>query len=293
MDQRRNHPGAKQWVIAHSHGGNVGWHAVSRLRAQFKADIPLITLATPFIHARDRKFAIENMIVPAAYVVTFIVLVADARARQAARAVLHLDLSMPAGFLGGLAALCIAGALARSGSCDRRYLKDVLHAPSARSKDLLVVRAAGDEATSVLLVGQFLALLSSSVIAVLVAPICLFAIIGAAICARASGVQGDSLGLRYLFIVPEATTFALFFLYVLSSLTFGFDGPYAAMRVATSTESTPPGTPQVLQLEPFVNVEGSAGLAQLWKPQRIFAHTRLHDDVNVISLIISHIQNTP
>ena len=51
--------GARQWVVAHSHGGNIALHAVKYLRDSC-ADAPrvsTVTLATPFIHARRRALA--------------------------------------------------------------------------------------------------------------------------------------------------------------------------------------------------------------------------------------------
>src|ERR1700722_20304807 len=51
--------GARQWVVAHSHGGNIALHAVRHLRDSC-ADAPrvsTVTLATPFIHARRRALA--------------------------------------------------------------------------------------------------------------------------------------------------------------------------------------------------------------------------------------------
>lgn len=52
----KENPGARQWIVAHSHGGNIALHAVRYLRNSC-ADAPrvsTVTLATPFIHARRR-----------------------------------------------------------------------------------------------------------------------------------------------------------------------------------------------------------------------------------------------
>lgn len=55
--QIERHPEARQWIVAHSHGGNIALHAVRKL--QESPDPPpkvtTVTLATPFIHARRRR----------------------------------------------------------------------------------------------------------------------------------------------------------------------------------------------------------------------------------------------
>lgn len=58
QQQVTKHPRARQWVIAHSHGGNVALHAADRLRAvRRKARVTTVALATPFLHARARQIA--------------------------------------------------------------------------------------------------------------------------------------------------------------------------------------------------------------------------------------------
>jgi len=78
----------------------------------------------------------------------------------------------------------------------------------------------------------------------------------------------------FLIILSIGVTAVLFF----ASLTYGFDGPAFSLFAFVSAESTPPGTPQVLQLGP-----------RSWMYSFGLAHSSLYDDPDVIAKIIQHI----
>jgi hypothetical protein len=196
--QSRENPGVRQWVVAHSHGGNIAMHAVRYLRDS-GADAPrvsTVTLATPFLHARRRVLPSWWPVFLLALFAFFVI----AWAGSALAAGPHWR-DWPVFAFGALVAsdtlLCIAGACMHPGFRFRgslRWLRrtvvanpegwsyDVIgavlrgefirpgyrsrliasaHSPAVEPGDLFVVRAAGDEASASLAAGQFLGWISA------------------------------------------------------------------------------------------------------------------------------------
>jgi hypothetical protein len=195
--QIKENPGARQWVVAHSHGGNIALHAVRYLRDSC-ADAPrvsTVTLATPFIHARRRTLSGWSIFVLASFG-----FIATAWAWVTLADGPHWDDSIVLA-LGALVAsdvlLCIVGACMHPGLRWRGSLRwlgrrvnanregwpyDVIgavlrgefirpgyrseliaavHSPTVEPEELFVIRAAGDEASISLAAGQFLGWISA------------------------------------------------------------------------------------------------------------------------------------
>jgi len=57
--QVESDPDARQWIVAHSHGGNVALRAAEEIRRSRggRPRVTTVSLATPFIHARARVFS--------------------------------------------------------------------------------------------------------------------------------------------------------------------------------------------------------------------------------------------
>ena len=153
--------GIPQAIVAHSHGGNIAIHAVARSHKTQK-EIPVVTLATPFIlAARKRVFSPSQLwagLTILAALVAGVWATIDIRQWDAAWwiTVALIAAAVLAAILvaSGVALICRTGPIWRK---DRQssYLAK-LEAPEVQV-GLLVVRAAGDEATGLLTVGQFTA----------------------------------------------------------------------------------------------------------------------------------------
>jgi hypothetical protein len=291
------HPGAAQWVIAHSHGGNIAVHAVhGAARLEYDASVSIISLATPFIHAKGRRpapavWAIVPMAVGvlafgglhvlidpnnfswtigAAGSIGFWLNIAIASC-----VVIHLTLALRWAFTYGLP---------WRWRVQQEWLRWA-HAPVLRNSELLAVRAAGDEASGLMVSGQFLAWMSSRVgdfvfggFTRLVAICFAFAFI----------VDLFTFDLEFLVLAVIATLLASVFLlpvigslFVLlfgASLAFGWEGPVANLFAVSTAESIPPGDATLIQFGPF----RKAGLRGL-------SHSQLYNDERVIRLVLRRI----
>jgi hypothetical protein len=196
--QIRENPGARQWVVAHSHGGNIAVHAVRYLRNSC-ADAPrvsTVTLATPFIHARRRVLsgwwpvfvlAMFGFLVIASAesalaggphwrdwpVFAFGALIASDmllcivgacmhpgfRLRGSLRWLRRTVIANPEGWPYDVFGAVLRGKFIRPGY--RSQLIASVHSPAVEPEDLFVVRAAGDEASASLAAGQFLGWISA------------------------------------------------------------------------------------------------------------------------------------
>ena len=183
--------------MAHSHGGNIALHAVRYLRDSCPdaPGVSTVTLATPFIHARRRALKGWSVFVLVLISPIVIGLVGSALAggphwRDWARFALGAMVASPA-------LLCIVGACMHPGLRWRgslRWLRRTVSAnpdewpdvvlgavmrgefirpgyrsqliasvqsPEVEPEEVFVVRAAGDEASTFLAVGQFLGSISA------------------------------------------------------------------------------------------------------------------------------------
>jgi hypothetical protein len=329
--QIKENPGARQWVVAHSHGGNIALHAVRCLRKSCP-DAPrvsTVTLATPFLHARRRALKGWSVFVLVLFSPIVIGLVGSALAGGP-----HWR-DWPGFALGALVAspalLCIVGAFMHPGfrwrgslrwlrrrviANPERWPEDVIgavlrgefirpgyrsqliasvHSPEVEPEDVFVVRAAGDEASAFLAVGQFLGWISALLnrlltnrwlwawIILLISALLLAAIMTHS----ASHVLRDSVShvLRvaiYVFVVAGLAAVGAVWFMLAAALPFGWDGPFLSIFASCSAEAAPPGQATILQLEPFAGAEN-----------RGLAHSRLYQSDPVISQIVTLICGSP
>jgi hypothetical protein len=168
-----------------------------------------------------------------------------------------------------------------------QWLEEI-HSPSMDNDTLMVVRASGDEATSVLIASQFFSLVSSKLTAAskwrgwVAFPILAF--VGSYV--LISNIEAAS---TVAILLPSAIVFVFalpLFLVALfmmtAALPFGTDGPLASIFAFMSAEATPPGRVDVVQLQPL-SPEMAAGGGS--RRRRGMSHSSLYDDPAVISHI--------
>lgn len=281
----REHPGARQWVVAHSHGGNVALHAVERLRQREQVSpVRVVTLATPFIHARTR--ARTGLFVLLAVLFGVLLLIgAGAAIATGGHSWLNRALVAAGGVFAVELALCIVGVVRHRDilgeGCGER-LVDAIQAPVVSSRDLVAIRAAGDEASFGLASGQLLGWLGSLVASLFGRPLLWAAIIIpvqlSVLLTRILG-HGLLVTLMNWFAGLGLFCFGGVIMMLAASLAFGLDdGPFVALFASISAEATPPGGARALQLEPFP----STGKLKL-------NHSRLYDEPEVIRTILKEI----
>jgi len=292
--QIKENPGARQWVVAHSHGGNIALHAVRYLRNSC-ADaprVPTVTLATPFIHARRRTLSGWSIFVLASF--GFIV---TAWAWVTLADGPHWDDSIVLA-LGALVAsdalLCVVGACMHPGFRPgyRSQLIASVHSPTVEPEDLFVIRAAGDEASISLAAGQFLGWTSARLNPLLTNWYvwAVLMLTGTGSAAAALVTHSASSGFRVVIIAAFIVAALVGFLAVggvsvmllSAGLPFGLDGPFLSIFASCSAEAAPPGQATIMQLEPFAEA-GNRGLA----------HFGLYRSEPVISKIVMLICGSP
>jgi hypothetical protein len=169
----------------------------------------------------------------------------------------------------------------------RSRLVAAIHAPAARPEETIVIRAAGDEASGLLVAGQFVGWLSVGATRLLTNMWLWIALIGlpqlAAIVVSFVGrgqwvVPGL---LLYGFTAAGLVIVAAVAAMAGSAVVFGIDGPFAELVASCSAEAAPPGTATLLQLEPRT-ADARKGLA----------HSSLYDDDQVIRHIVSAIRSS-
>ncbi|WP_341538470.1 hypothetical protein [Streptacidiphilus pinicola] len=319
----KENPDARQWIVAHSHGGNVALHAVRLLRRTC-TDAPrvsTVTLATPFIHVRRRAISGWSVFVLAMFGVGVIALAAVTLAGGHWRDWPYYVSALVL----GEALLCIGGGAMHRGFLQRGnlfiwlgrritanpggWLYDVIDAvsrgdfirrgyqrhifasvqsPKVAPDELIVLRAAGDEASLGLATGQFLGWIS----ALLSRPLTNFwlwlCITGAVRVFLLAGVvihRPSHLAVRiviYASMAPGFVALAAVSVMLAAAVPFGWDGPFLAMFASYSAEAVPPGQTTVVQLEPPAEA-GSKGLA----------HSRLYRSEQGINMIVTLICGPP
>ncbi|GAA1501608.1 hypothetical protein GCM10009760_64550 [Kitasatospora kazusensis] len=315
--QIKENPDARQWVVAHSHGGNVALHAVRLLR-ETCADAPrvsTVTLATPFIHARRRSISGWSVFVQALFGAMVI-----AWATVTLMGGHWRDWSFcVSALVAGEALLCIGGGGMHRGFLQRGnlfswlrkritanpvgWLYDVIDAvsrgdfirPGYRSRivasvhspkvepedDVIVFRAAADEASLGLAAGQFLGWISALLNPLLTN---VWVWCGIILTTRVSFLVAPMIHrpslissiVNYVFLMPGLVAVAAVSVMLAAAVPFGWDGPFLSIFASCSAEATPPGRATVVQLEPFVEA-GSKGLA----------HSRLYRSEPSINMIVT------
>jgi hypothetical protein len=128
--QIKENPGARQWIVAHSHGGNVALHAVRRLResSALTSKVSTVTLATPFIHARRRRAPSSGPPAWPFFLLVIFAMAAIAGASTLLAGGLHwrdwLELALGA-LVAGNALVCAAGVGMHPPSLRRSLLKSL------------------------------------------------------------------------------------------------------------------------------------------------------------------------
>lgn len=163
------HPKAFQFVVAHSHGGNVAIRAL-RLLAPCHRVLGIACLATPFIHVKPRDLALfTGRDIQTAFSGLFLV------CAMLSSLFLHLSWAwnliveflaiLGGNLLGAILGGIQGGAVHAFRSTFEDFAKDSSIMPSGI--DLFIVRGTGDEASLALGVGQFLSSLSARIYSLL------------------------------------------------------------------------------------------------------------------------------
>lgn len=272
-------PNARQWIVAHSHGGNVA------LRTMVAVDksVSTITLATPFIHSRGRAVPLHQALMTALF---GILLVSLAWTSELAEPKSWIDWTIIsfASLVCLMLALCAVGLVMHREKLGRGFrskLVTSVHLPSTEVSHTTVIRSAGDEASTFLVAGQFVGWLTG-VSSRLFGSFKLWTFIllttQASLLVAAAFHTRRLAFMQYFFAVPGLALVALITLLLSSSLVFGIDGPFVSLFGFSSVEASPPGKAILMQLEPFA-------------PQgRRLAHSRLYDDERVIREVLEVIQ---
>jgi hypothetical protein len=290
--QLTEHPRARHWVIAHSHGGNVALHAAEQVRAERgrAAAVTTLALATPFLHARPRSITGWPLFI----IVLFSVLLlgsASVTAVTGPRSPADAILVIGGALFAAILALCAVGAVLHRrllGPGWRGRLIDAIHAPTARPDEIVVIRAAGDEASGLLAAGQFVGWLSAVATRLLtnlwfwtiLIGLPQLAVVVATLVGR--GGQWAFTLLLYGFTAPGLVMVAVVAAMAGSAVVFGVDGPFAGLVASCSAEAAPPGRATLFQLEP----RGTA-------TRKGLAHSSLYDDDQVIRYILSAVRPSP
>ncbi|MEV4118711.1 hypothetical protein [Micromonospora sp. NPDC049645] len=287
--QLADHPRARHWVIAHSHGGNVALHAADRLRAARggASRVTTVALATPFLHARSRRITGWPLFI----IVLFSALLvgsASVTAVAGPRSAADVALVVGGGVFAAILALCAVGAFLHRRSLRpgwRSRLIGAIHAPTARPDEVVVIRAAGDEASGLLAAGQFVGWLSAAATRLLTSLWFWTLLIGLpqlAVVVSAVTGHGGRFAINLLlygFTAPGLAMVAVVAAMAGSAVVFGIDGPFAGLVASCSAEAAPPGTATLVQLEPRTSVTRSG-----------LAHSSLYDDEQVIGYILSAVR---
>jgi hypothetical protein len=170
---------------------------------------------------------------------------------------------------------------------DREKLLLDLRAPDVAADSLLVIRAPGDEASGLLISGQFvnwfvgrLTQVSFGTVGaytMLLSVLSMFAGLAVAFLAGPERLADSLVTVGMVGYVGCALlAFALITALMLPSLAFGIDGPFVSLMAFVTAESTPPGECSLMQLNynPEARTKG-------------LSHSSLYDDDAVIHAIIS------
>lgn len=161
-ERLREYPDSNHYLIGHSHGGNVALY--SRADEEVSKGIKgIVSLATPFIVARDRDIGPDA---PKYFAIALLILAAGLE-YLLMRMLGLLTQSSPILWLAGIISFCLIGS-----ACLKLYLgwqgfaskiRSELELPEISPQRLLIVRSPADEASAFLLFSQFLWQLSMRV----------------------------------------------------------------------------------------------------------------------------------
>jgi hypothetical protein len=281
-------------VVAHSHGGNVALHATRRLARSKR--VRTASLATPYLFAREGKPSTADTVVSslvAIYVFGLLLVVALGPDKPMGNA-----WSLPLSVLAGAALLLrftswaffrLVHGSPRDAELTQRLLAEV-QVPSAlggdRDNDLLVIRAADDEAGGLLAFAQFSGWVSFTAARFArPIPLILGLWVGSFLLyAAESWLSGDDGGMGSVSGFLADWTFVVFSTCVLllafplvCSLAHGWDGPAVSRFALVTAEASPPGATTVWQCA--IRASRANGLA----------HASLYDEPEVIARTVDHV----
>lgn len=303
LEKFQCYPQAKHFIIAHSHGGNIALNALRDISVD-ECITGAVFLATPFLHVSLRPELTEELkpgqewffqmlrvavglAVPLAAVVLlwhFDPAEWSAIPRPLAFVLIALWLVLSLAFTAAMIAVPIMLLVRTKHSWEQLYQAaltsiEVLQTTAPKNAQLLVVRAVADEASSALILGQFLAWLSGYLDMFMVrlfAPLVIAILIFSEIKALWShhlvpteGAGGDLL----LWVAAPILALGLvaFSVRVLMALPFGLPLASHTALLNVSSEAAPRGMTRILQLAAL--------------PQRGFQHIAIHDDPYVAASV--------
>jgi hypothetical protein len=250
--QAEKTPEAQQWIVAHSHGGNVALNAAARLRGDGEAKgnvYGIATLATPFIHAYLRPVPATWRSVPFMFIynISFALAIPQLAGGVAEPALTYSTVALAA--LVGVA--FAMGALMHRAS--KEEVVQRIHASDVRPDEFLAVRTPGDEASILIASGQLLSVVSTRISRILASAIPFLVVIALTLVAFIIElVNPQALGLLAFHNISTLAALLLVSGAVVTIIpacvVFGLDGGYVAAHALVSAEAAPPGKCEVLQL---------------------------------------------
>ena len=301
-------------IVGHSHGGNVALHAAwglngvtektgERSRKRGAKPIKIVTLATPFLFARGVPFTYATGLVLnigsfllGIWALFWATSILDGRPYSphvlAVIVNIALAIAMALLFVSRVyvhfahrgsrwplseSAQCIQVPAPPSDQNDE-------DPPSDQIDEVLVIRAAEDEAAGALGAAQFsgwLTLWSTRIMTSTIAMLTIFlAFLAACILGLIAETAQATTALEALLVWPEPLLAALGILLAvpaLASFAHGWDGPTISDRVLVTAEASPPGVFRVWQLK--LRPGTPKGLA----------HSSVYEDRDVIDDIVRHV----
>lgn len=292
--EREHEPGARQAVVAHSHGGNIAVHAVWRLMKVRDGSIPVVALATPFLFASRKK--VFGPVLSTALLMALAILgagialalfpVLEGPGEQErwwlTVLVFALLIALVAQLVGLGYWLAWHGRPWNPDAQDR--LLDSVQAPHIECTGLLVVRAADDEASTGLALSQLAGWLAATATRLSRPHIWLtIYMVLTTISLVLTFVADAGLENAWFLVIAYASALACLLSFVLVSapallnLSHGIDGATTSLFAFVSAEATPPGRHVVLQ-RPIKDAEVEG-----------LAHSSLYDDAQVIAWVVDHV----
>lgn len=290
-DQIALHPGADHWIIAHSHGGNVALHAVHRIGiVDDSRRIPIITLATPFIHAQSsflpsRLFRVLGQYGGLCVGASIPISLSGYPSWWIWVLLPPILVAIPAYVFGFRLMMALANEIPGITFSPIDEALREIHAPTVEASDVTVVRMPRDEASGLLTTAQFISWASDKLAALFRAKrffnIIACSVLGLTFVDTFLGgidlIHGVILAIFAVcnFFLGSATVGA-----VSAPFIFGRDGFRSGWLALIWAESSPPGNPTYYQIA-----------SPLFDSDNRLSHTMIYEDEIVINLVKWTIKN--
>jgi hypothetical protein len=290
--QRLAEPGIRQAVVAHSHGGNAAVHAVWGIRSHQQDPITVVTMATPYFFAKRKgstSLIDTAMIWIGAFILAFGVLPLFGRPNPWSWVTIlpYLLIFSVAVLVVGAIYFRVVHGPSDSEAQQEAFIASVQTPPlmeAAGRGDLLVIRAADDEAGGLLGAAQFAGwlglaaarLAKPSRIILLIMGV--FTVSDLLLQLRVNGTNPGGLLLILRWSVPVMMAFlVLVAVPAIASLAQGWDGPRASNFGIVTAEASPPGDCTIWQRA--IRDASASGLA----------HSSLYDDPEVVTRVVKYV----